>query len=144
MGTGAKKAPTTTRKTAKPRKRKCLPKSLGNIRHYFSNLQIPKEYDLDTHTQGMRKRKLELVVEDPVWWSRKDPRRPRLMKLSESDVEFDSMALSHSTLGAKSLVWVEHGHGQLLGGSTGLDLMQNIMGNGWISRGNLTKTGPNV
>ena len=50
------------------------------------------------------------------------------MTTSEPDVKFDSMALSHSTLGAKSLVWVEHGHGQLLGGSTGLDLMQNIEG----------------
>ena len=68
------------------------------------------------------------MTEDPLWWSSTDPRRPKLMKTTEPDVKFDSMALSHSTLGARSLVGVEHGHRQLMGRSNGLDLMENIVG----------------
>ena len=145
MKKGARIAPPVRRKAKA--KRGCTPTTLGNIRNYFSTVQTRKEWKLDCEEEGgnddgMRKRKLQCLLEDPELRSDSNSRRLKMMEPNQTDVEIDSRTLSPSILGAKSECGREPGQGLVVGGSTGLDLMvknEEMDGN---SRGNLTRLRP--
>ena len=135
---GAIEAPTTRRKVkAKRGSRKAA--TLGKIKDYFPNVQLPKERKLEETC--VRKRKFEPVLEDLDWSIGTNPRRPRLMETTKLDVETNSWTLSPILWGPKSLDGREPGQGLFVGATKGLDLIFKEEEQGRNSRGNFDMTG---
>ena len=130
-------------------KRRIEPNMKGRIDTYFSKLVCTKEWANVKTTEGgafghgpegMRKRKLQSLLEDPERCPDSNPRRLRVMEPVQTDVEINSRTLSPSILGARSKDGREPGQGQVVGATTGLDLMVKNKESVWKLPGEFDKT----